>query len=392
MRFFACYHYGAMCLLQSRYLLVLVLWFAPWIVPASTLKQESLGAVDLDAPLSLNTLAAQLAAKRVVFVGETHDHYGDHLNQLEIIKQLHQLDPNLAIGVEYFQQPFQAKVDDYIAGRITEQEFLRDTDYFQNWGYDYRLYAPIFRFAREQRIPVRALNVPGDLPSTVAKAGMAGLSPQQRAYLPKDIAPADTDYRNRLREAFEEHGPSKPDAFDHFVQAQLVWDEGMAQSAGAYLDANPGRRMVILAGSGHLAFGSGIPQRLERRAKVTYSIVLNDGAQVEPHIADYILLSTKQELPPAGVLGVSLEEKGGECRIRSVVPGGAADKAGLKRGEILQEIDGQKVTTVADLRLALWDKKPGDRISLSVRRARRFGAATSRSFDVVLAAGKPAGE
>jgi uncharacterized iron-regulated protein len=174
----------------------------------------------------------------VVFVGETHDRYGDHLNQLEIVRRLHQLDANPVIGVEYFQQPFQPKVDDYIAGRTTEQEFLRDTGYYKNWGYDYRLYAPIFRFAREQRIPVRALNVPGDLPSAVAKVGIAGLSEQQRAYLPKEMGPADADYSHRLREAFKEHGPVKPNAFDHFVEAQLVWDEGMAQSAAAYLNAN----------------------------------------------------------------------------------------------------------------------------------------------------------
>jgi uncharacterized iron-regulated protein len=380
-----CYHDGAMCLLPSRFLLILAIACTSWMVPAIAQDQGSFSAVDLDAALSLDTLAGQLASKRVVFVGETHDRYGDHLNQLEIIRSLHQLDPNWVIGVEYFQQPFQTKVDDYIAGRSTEQEFLRDTHYYQNWGYDYRLYAPIFRFAREQRIPVRALNVPGSLPSTVAKLGMAGLSGQQRAYLPKDIAPADASYRSRLREAFEEHGPAKPDAFNHFVEAQLVWDEGMAQSAAEYLNANPGRRMVILAGSGHLAFGSGIPQRMERRAHATYAIVLNSGEEIGPHVADYILLTPKQELPPAGVLGVTLQEKAGVCRIGSLVPGGAAAKAGLKRKDVLLEIDDQKISTIADMRLALWDKKPGDRVRLSVRRPRHFGGASTLSFAVELA-------
>jgi uncharacterized iron-regulated protein len=364
-----------------RFLLVLILACASGVAQ----DQDAVGAVDLDTPLSMDKLAAQLETKRVVFVGETHDRYDNHLNQLEIIRRLHQLDPNLAIGVEYFQQPFQANVDDYIAGRTTEQEFLRATSYYQNWGYDYRLYAPIFRFAREQHIPVRALNVPSALPSEVAKVGVAGLSEQQRAYLPKEIGPADAGYRSRLREAFEAHPSTKPDAFNHFVEAQLMWDEGMAQSAAAYLTANPGRRMVILAGSGHLVFGSGIPQRLERRTHVTYAIVLNNG-EAEPQIADYILLSKKQELPPAGVLGVSLEEKGGECRIRSLSPGGAGEKAGLKRGDVLVAIDSQKVTTVADTRLALWDKKPGNRVRVSVQRKRRFGAVTDRNFEIELAA------
>lgn len=375
-----------MWLRHSRYSLILTLACAPCVVRAIAQDQASVAAADLDTTLSLDRLAAQLATKRVVFIGETHDRYDHHLNQLEIIRRLHEFDPNLAIAVEYFQQPFQQQVDNYIAGRTTENEFLRATEYYQGWGYDYRLYAPIFRFAREQRIPVRALNVPNSLASAVAKVGIAGLSAQQRTYLPKEIGPADEDYRSRLREAFEIHGAAKPDAFDHFVEAQLVWDEGMAESAAAYLNANEGRRMVILAGSGHVAFGTGIPKRLERRTNMTYAIVLNSGVVAEPHMADYLLLSKKQDLPPAGVLAVSLEEKDGECRIHSLGPGGAGEKAGLKRGDVLVEIDGQTVKTIADLRSALWDKKPGDRVRVDVRRKRRFGAITARSFEIELTA------
>jgi uncharacterized iron-regulated protein len=331
----------------------------------------------------MDSVIRQLAARRVVFVGETHDRYDHHLNQLEIIRRLHQTDPNLAVGVEYFPRQFQPQLDDFIAGRITEDQFLRSVDYYRTWGYDYRLYAPIFEFLRDQRIPVRALNVPAALTSAVAKSGIEGLSKQQRASMP-EIQPADEAYKARLRSAFEEHQSVKPGAFDHFVEAQLVWDESMAATAAEYLDANQSRKMVILAGSGHIAFGSGIPSRLERRIHASYAIVLNSGVSIEPQIADYILLSTKEELPPAGALGVSLEEKGGECRIRSLNPAGAAEKAGLRKGDVLVEVDSEPVRTASDVRLALWKKKPGDRVMVRVRRG-----AESRDFAVELAG--PAG-
>ena len=157
---------------------------------------------------------SQLAGTRVVFVGETHDRYDHHLNQLEIIRRLHQLDSNLAIGVEYFPRQSQPQVDDFIDGRITEYEFLHSTEYFRVWGYDYRLYAPIFRFAREHGIPVRALNVDGSLPSAVAKTGIKGLTERQRASIPSEIQPADDAYKARLRAAFEQHQSAKPGAFD----------------------------------------------------------------------------------------------------------------------------------------------------------------------------------
>src|SRR5437764_8383311 len=107
--------------------------------------KPSFEAVDLDATMAAEKLAAQLGNKRVVFVGETHDRYDHHLNQLEIIRQLHQLDPGLVVGVEYFQQPFQSQVDDYIAGKNAEKEFLRYTEYYRGWGYVYRLSERIFR-------------------------------------------------------------------------------------------------------------------------------------------------------------------------------------------------------------------------------------------------------
>jgi uncharacterized iron-regulated protein len=380
---------------NSRHLLFLALATAPWVPLAMAQGPMAFQAVNLDATLSPDMLAAQLAARRVVFVGETHDRYDHHLNQLEIVRGVHQLDPGVAIGVEYLEQRFQPQVDDYIAGRITEEEFLRGTEYYQEWGYDYRLYAPIFRFAREQRIPVRALNVPVALASAVAKVGVAGLTAQQHASLPEEIAPADEDYRSRLREAFAAHGAAKPQAFDHFVEAQLVWDESMAANAAAYLNANPGRRIVILAGSGHLAFGSGIPKRLERRTHATYAIVLNGAADedVGRHMADYLLLSRKQELPPPGILGVSLQEENGECRIRSLSPNGAGEKAGLTQGDVLVEIDGQTIKRIADLHLALWDRKPGDRVRVSVRRVRHFGGVTVRNLEIELTApGKPQGD
>jgi uncharacterized iron-regulated protein len=357
----------------------------PAVQNATSALPVRAGVLNLDSPAALESVIPQLAGKRVVFIGETHDRYDHHLNQLEVIRRLHQLDPNLTIGVEYLQQRFQPQVDDYIAGRITENEFLRMVEYFKEWGYDYRLYAPIFRFAREQRIPVRALNVPNSLASDVAKLGLTGLSESQRALLPHDMEPADEGYKARLRAAFEEHASAQKSAtsgaFDRFVQAQLVWDEGMASHAAEYLSANPGRRMVILAGAGHIEFGSGIPMRLERRIHATYAIVLNSGIEIEPHIADYILLSQKQELPPAGILGARLTDKDDECRVASLTPGGGAEKAGIKRGDVLLQVNGQPAKSAADVRLALWEKRPGERVEVLVRRGH-----DDRHFDVELAA------
>jgi S1-C subfamily serine protease len=58
---------------------------------------------------------------------------------------------------------------------------------------------------------------------------------------------------------------------------------------------------------------------------------------------------------------------------------------------VLVALDGEPVKAVADVRLALWDKVPGDRVRISVRRKRLFWAA-EHDFDFELAAARESGE
>jgi S1-C subfamily serine protease len=130
----------------------------------------------------------------------------------------------------------------------------------------------------------------------------------------------------------------------------------------------------------------GIPKRLERRTKATYAIVLSSGDEVEAHMADYLLLSKEQELPPAGSLGANLKNMDSECVVSSLISGGAGEKAGLHKGDILIAINAQPVKTVADVHLALWDKAPGDRVRVEVRRKRRLRPPSTQDLEVQLAA------
>ena len=143
--------------------------------------------LDLKRLSALQEILPALADRRVVYVGETHDRYAHHLTQLEIIKAMHAVHPRLAIGMEMFQQPFQAYLDDYVAGRLSEREMLVATEYYRRWRYDYRLYALILRYARDNGLPVVALNVAGELVEQVRAHGIDGLDAADRARLPAEI-------------------------------------------------------------------------------------------------------------------------------------------------------------------------------------------------------------
>lgn len=346
---------------------------------------EAAPALDLKHLPALQDILPDLADKRVVYVGETHDRYAHHLTQLEIIKRLHAAHPQLAIGMEMFQQPFQSYLSDYISGVLSEREMLVATEYFKRWRYDYRLYAPILRYARDNRLPVVALNVPGDLVEKVRQHGMGGLDAADRARLPADIDRGKAEYEARLKEIFAQHPHTEGRGFDRFLDGQLLWDEGMAEQAARYLEGHPDQSMVILTGSGHLAYGDAIPQRLNRRVPVTSAIVLNGWeGEIAPEVADYLLMPEAQSLPAAGRIGALLTPDKNGLKVESCTGGSACEAAGLKRGDRVLAIDAVPVSALADVSAVMWDKKPDETVTLSVRRERWFSAAEQRTVQIKL--------
>jgi len=69
---------------------------------------------------------------------------------------------------------------------------------------------------------------------------------------------------------------------------QILWDEMMAESMDRFLKKNPDFRVVVLAGAGHLQYGSGIPKRAFRRNGFDYAILLND-SEIRKDLADFIV-------------------------------------------------------------------------------------------------------
>ncbi|MCU0935303.1 MAG: ChaN family lipoprotein [Gammaproteobacteria bacterium] len=342
-------------------------------------------AIEVKSLPTLDQILPRIQRARVVFVGETHDRLDHHQNQLEVIQRLHARRPSIAIGMEFFQQPFQGVLDDYVAGRISERELLARSEYFDRWRFDYRLYRPILQYAREHGIPLVALNVPAELTSKVGREGIEGLTEAERAQLPAEINRDDEAYHARLRKVFDLHPQSGHQAFERWLDVQLLWDEGMAERAARYLQENPRRTLVVLAGSGHLAFRSGIPNRVARRTGAQGVVLLPvDGAALESGVADFLLTSREQSLPPAGRLGVGIEVRDGRVLVSSLEPTGGAKEAGVREGDQIVAVDGNPVERFADVRLALWERAVGEQATVEVLRSRWFGAEERLTLPVTL--------
>src|SRR5262249_2688754 len=151
--------------------------------------------------------------------------------------------------------------------------FLRDCEYLARWGYDWSLYRPIVEFCRRNQLPVAALNASRELTRRISMVGYAALEEKEK----RDLGLIDFNVKEHRDHWFEllgkTHGDAKasPERKERSYQVMAVWDDHMARTAAEFLRQRQPRRLVVLAGSGHIERGFGIPNRLARYAdcKVT---------------------------------------------------------------------------------------------------------------------------
>lgn len=335
-----------------------------------------------------------LAAADIIYVGESHTSMKDHHLQYLVLEKLFKEQKNIVIGMEMFPASSQEVLDRYTSATQTmsEQEFLKASRYFEVWGYDYRYYKQIFDFARKHAIPVIGLNIEREIVSSVYKHGStAMLTKAQQDLLPRERDLSLPGYFERLRRihGFHPHGGSGGAGLSGFIQAQAVWDEVMAVNIVNSLRKHPESTMVVLAGREHARKDSGIPPRVARRHDLIQQVVMtvDERSGPAPDQADFFFYLEERQLPPAGKIGISVEKRQNEggsfLEIVSLRKESHAPEAGLFIGDRIMEVDGFKVESRDDIRVALAGKRAGDKVNLSISRD-VSGIATVENLTVEL--------
>lgn len=243
-------------------------------------------------------IVTQLQTANVVYLGETHDREWDHQQQLAIIQALFKHNSKLAIGMEMFQRPTQPILDRYLAGNITAAELRQQSEFDKRWGFKWEYYAPILEFAKANRLPLIALNTPTEITRKASKQGLESLTKAELQYIPPiaEIDRTNSEYREMISASYQQHAGIVSIAsrsFDRFYTAQLLWDETMAERVAIFYKQNPDRQTIVLAGSSHIIYGYGIPDRVQRRlasSKFSQKTVLlsHDVDPQQPQPADFI--------------------------------------------------------------------------------------------------------
>lgn len=332
-----------------------------WVLPqASAVTTATVGEV-----------MKQAANADYVLLGEAHNNRAHHLWQLQSLAMLLGSGRELVIGMEMFPRRVQPILDRWVAGELTQEQFLQQSDWYRVWRFDPELYLPILHFARLNRIRLVALNVERELVAETRKRGWSAIGPELREGV-TDPVPATQAYRDRLRLSFEQHAKLAEANFDFFVQAQLVWDRAFAQALADARATSPGAVVTALIGSEHLRSGHGVPRQLRALGENRVSVWLplkpmSDCAEIEG-IADaaFGAQNLASAAPPR--LGVFLVDKDGETHIEEIMPGSVAEAAGLAARDRIVSAAGLPVHETSDVVAVVQRMLPGTWLPLTIER------------------------
>jgi uncharacterized iron-regulated protein len=359
----------------------------PWVLKINMLKApvgpEEILKLPEGNPLPFAQLLNDLDTTRVIFIGESHDQIEHHEIQVRMIQNLVAKGKDVVIGMEMFEKSQQATLDRWSQGLLAEEDFLKESQWEKTWAMDYELYKGILDAAKTHHLKILGLNVPRDLVRVVAENGIQGLSAEDRKLLP-EMDLANRQHRAYITKIFKGHEKGSAKDFENFYEAQCLWDEGMAQSLSEFLTSPQaeGKTVLVVAGSGHIVFGFGIPNRLYRRTSVPYqSIVLKAWSEkvngdltftgASSPLANFLWITKpnppETKKPRIGVMLKTKEDLKG-LAVEKVLTGSPAEKAGLLPGDQLIAVEGIEIREVKEIHHALSEKGWGNDITFTITR------------------------
>jgi uncharacterized iron-regulated protein len=264
-------------------------------VPQRVFDTRQKGFTDFESML------ADLARADAVFVGEQHDDPNTHRLELAIVEGLTRRGVPVIVALEMFERDVQANLDQYAAGTMAEEPFLKGSRPWPRYATDYR---PLVEFAKAHKLPIVAANVPRRVASEVGKKGLTAVDGlgADRSLVSKDLeCPTSGDYFTRFTAAMGNHAGST----SNFYFAQCVKDETMGESVAEAFHRTPGRVTIVhVNGAFHSDFGLGAAESARRRMPGRRIAVVSvlpiadiDGAKPagdDLKRADYLLYTVKK--------------------------------------------------------------------------------------------------
>lgn len=297
--------------------LAAVLCFFSLLSAVRVLAQDADAAVFVQSrtaqPVSLAAMTDDLAEYDVVIFGEFHDSQPIHNAELAVLEGLYQKHgANLVLSMEMFERDVQPVMNDYLAGKITEDEFLAAS---RPWPQYETAYRPLVEFAKAHHIPVLTGNIPRRMAAAYAKSKtLDSIADKDTQYLPKTHRAGSAAYRKKFAAVMQGMntvpGGMKipPQMVQPMFMAQCLKDDAMAESIAQYRQQRPQAVIYHVVGNFHSAGHLGMAEKLAWLQPQTKIAVIdtvhydkhNDTirgiAQANASGGDYLALETAHEV------------------------------------------------------------------------------------------------
>ena len=345
-------------------------------LPLDDLQNNEILHLPTGLKVSFDQMQNVISSSRVIYIGETHDNTEAHRVQLEIIGDLPRGFPEkISVGMEMFRRSAQQDLDRWSKGELSLDHFKKL--FRKNWGNGYPLYKPIFDFINKNHIPLIGLK-PSKKTENLFRNNE---QPSDQNNLPQ------IDFDDRYHRPFSMSIFGGHQAMEKPYRMLLLWEETMAQTVADFLmdPSNINSKLVVLAGGFHVQYGFGIPKRAFRRVPHSYSIILPTVTELPPELedremdvqhvsiplysGDYAWKLQYKVLPDNKVkLGVTLENSENAVRIKSVSANSNAERAGLKKDDLLLAINEIELVDIEDLTNRLRNLGFDDQVKFIVKR------------------------
>lgn len=332
--------------------------------------------------ITLSEMIKEMMESQFIYIGETHNNLRIHDIQLRVIQALFEENREVIVGLEMLPTSTQNILNKWSLAILSLEEFVRESDWYINWNFNFGLYQKIFDYAKQNKISLYALNVPRTLIRLIRMKGWEALTEEEKKGIPKPEL-SHQEHRELIRTIFESSpiphqmkGKGLEMAFEGLYRAQSAWDEVMAHNALQAAEREK-KRMVVLAGSGHLLYNLGINRRAFQRSPLPFKTLIcveipkgQAGIKVSRSLADYIWSIEEEERPAYPSVGLRLKKLDGldNLIVASQPIEGVAKNADFQKGDVILYVDGKRFTDINELRIYLAQFRWNDEVKFRLLR------------------------
>ncbi len=219
-------------------------------------------------PLTFDEMATQIGDRQVVFVGEFHADRRSQRLVLEVIKSLRAAGRKVVLALELFSVSGQEGLNQWMRGGLGEAQF--ESFFRQRVRLPYWHYRNIFLYAKEEGIPLAAINAERSLIGAVAKNGIDRVPKDLLGRLGFVSCNEDPVYANFFEDVKSRglHLSGMP----YLCDGQRLRDAFMAYRVAGILQVNR-PVVVVLVGALH-ATRNAVPRLLQQYQPSSYAVIM----------------------------------------------------------------------------------------------------------------------